>query len=194
MATSPRASRPPSGPSTRSSSRSGTWSSGTGASASMNVTPPSENSLWCRPRLTTTTSPGPERPRLVLDRHLDLAVEDDHHLLGVARALCQRHLLAGVVATRQSSTCSPPIACRRTPSWISKRLAPVPGAGTAARGVRHRRRGTRRRRSTRPSSPTAARRRRRACRRGAARASPAIASSTRSGVAGISVTHTPTAS
>ena len=33
---------PPSGPSTRSSCRSGTWSSGTGASASMNVTPRSE--------------------------------------------------------------------------------------------------------------------------------------------------------
>src|SRR3954452_14586023 len=48
---------PPSGPSTRSSDLSGTWSSGTGASASMNVTPPSEYSLWCRPRLITTTSP-----------------------------------------------------------------------------------------------------------------------------------------
>src|SRR5581483_5698527 len=33
---------PPSGPSTRSRDVSGTWSSGTGASASMNVTPPSE--------------------------------------------------------------------------------------------------------------------------------------------------------
>ena len=33
---------PPSGPSTRSSARSGTWSSGTGESASMKLTPPSE--------------------------------------------------------------------------------------------------------------------------------------------------------
>src|SRR5436305_11854909 len=38
-------SAPASGPSTRSRSLSGTWSSGTGASPSMNVTPPSEKSL-----------------------------------------------------------------------------------------------------------------------------------------------------
>src|SRR5258706_8742791 len=36
---------PPSGPSTRSRVWSGTWSSGTGASASMKVTPPWEKSL-----------------------------------------------------------------------------------------------------------------------------------------------------
>ena len=38
--------------------RSGTWSSGTGASASMKLTPDAEKSLWRCPRLTTTTSPG----------------------------------------------------------------------------------------------------------------------------------------
>ena len=48
---------------------SGMWSSGTGPSASTNVTPSAEWSSCSTPRLTTHTSPGAHLRRLLADRH-----------------------------------------------------------------------------------------------------------------------------
>ena len=66
LRTARRAAEPPSGPSTRSRSRSGTWSSGTGASASKNWAPSSVRTACSTPRLITAQSPArasASRPR-----------------------------------------------------------------------------------------------------------------------------------
>src|SRR5256714_6734055 len=109
---------PPSAPSTRSAVLSGTWSRGTGASASMNVTPPSEYSLWCRPRLTTTTSPGRS---VCVSSSIVISTSPSRMNItcSVSSCACHGTCLPGWYSTRQSSTCSPPIACRRTPSTNS---------------------------------------------------------------------------
>ena len=137
---------------------------------------------------------GAQRRRVVLDRHLDLAVEDEHHLLGVV-VLVPRHLLAGRVldAAEQHLLA----ADRVQPHAVDElpRVAPVPGA------ERPRLRGSQASTPKNPSPPfdetvasgdvlveddplAVAPRLRFA----------ASAASTRSGVAGISVIHTPTAS
>ena len=87
---------PPSGPSTRSRSRSGTWSSGTGPRASKNVTPSGEYSSCSEAAADDDHVARHEGAGLALDRHLDGAVGDHHHLLAGLVAV-QRHLLAGVV-------------------------------------------------------------------------------------------------
>src|SRR5207248_1036535 len=115
---------PPSGPSTRSSVLSGTWSSGTGASASMKVTPSAEYSLWCKPRLTTTTSPA--RSVVVASSTVISTSPSRMNITcSVSSCLCHGTCLPGAYWTRQSSTCSPPIACRRTPSTNSHESRPV---------------------------------------------------------------------
>src|SRR5439155_26527771 len=120
---------PPSGPSTRSRLLSGTWSSGTGASASINVTPPSEWSLWCRPRFTTTTSPG-----FSVAVSSSIVISTSPSRMNITRTMspctCYATSLAGSYWTGRSSTPSPPLACNPTPSTHpNPPLPPLVGNG-----------------------------------------------------------------
>src|SRR5437868_4663494 len=99
----------------------------------------------------------PERLRLVLDRHLDLAFEDEHDLLRVL-VLVPGHFLPRLIpdAAEQHLLA----ADRVNPHAVDElvRVAPVPGAERPWR-LSHRWRGTPRRRSTRPSESRSPRRR-----------------------------------
>src|SRR3954463_4303285 len=84
----------------------------------MNVTPFSENSLWCLPRLTTTTSPARS---VVVSSSIVISTSPSRTSITCSLSSCACHgtCLPGSYVTRQSSTWSPPIACRRTPSTNS---------------------------------------------------------------------------
>src|SRR3954451_9705536 len=114
--------RPPSA-SWRSRPLSGTWSSGTGASASKNVTPPAECSSCSTPRLTQTTSPGPSSrvssPIVIVTVPSTTAMS-----CSVCSWAWRLTSLPGSYCTRHSRTWSPPMACRRTPSTNSKASRP----------------------------------------------------------------------
>src|SRR3954452_24090017 len=85
----------------------------------MNVTPFSENSFWCLPRLTTTTSPARS---VVVSSSIVISTSPSRTSITCSLSSCACHgtCLPGSYCTRQSRTWSPPIACRRTPSVISK--------------------------------------------------------------------------
>ncbi len=91
------------------------WSSGTGPSASMNVTP-SARRWWLDAAVDDADVARAHLPRLVADRHRDRAVEDQHHLLRVLVRVpcdgCPRHVRD--LASRK--TWSPAIARSPTPS------------------------------------------------------------------------------
>ncbi len=59
----------------------------------MNVTPSLREELVMQPAVDDDDVTGAEHRRLLLDRHLDLALENEHHLLGVV-VLVPRDLLA----------------------------------------------------------------------------------------------------
>src|SRR5437868_1999558 len=89
----------------------------------MNVTPPGERSAWCRPRLTTTTSPGPS---VCVSSSIVISTSPSRMNMtcSVSSCLCQGTSFPGSYRTRQSSTCSPPIAWIRTPSTNSYESRP----------------------------------------------------------------------
>ena len=74
---------PPSGPSTRSRCLSGMWSSGTGASASIERHAVLGVHRVLEAAVDDADVARPERLRDALDRHRALALGDDHDLLGV---------------------------------------------------------------------------------------------------------------
>src|SRR6476661_10284911 len=89
----------------------------------MKVTPPSEYSLWCSPRLTTTTSPAASvfvSPSIVIST----SPSRMNITCSVSSCACHGTCFPGLYWTRQSSTCSPPIACSRTPSTNSNESRP----------------------------------------------------------------------
>src|SRR5437763_8619228 len=81
----------------------------------MNVTPSAEYSLWCSPRLTTTTSP---TRSVVVSSSIVISTSPSRRNItcSVSSCLCHGTCFPGSYRTRQSSTCSPPIACSLTPS------------------------------------------------------------------------------
>src|SRR4051794_16167888 len=89
----------------------------------MKVTPASEYSLWFSPRFTTTTSPG---PRVVVSSSIVISTSPSRMNItcSVSSCLCHGTCLPGSYRTRQSKTCSPPIACSRTPSTNSHESRP----------------------------------------------------------------------
>ena len=74
----------------------GMWSSGTGPSASTNVTPIAEWSSCSIAAVDDAHVAGPELPRLVPDRHRHRALEDQHHLLRVLVAVSRHRRPGGV--------------------------------------------------------------------------------------------------
>src|SRR5207244_9257422 len=87
------------------------------------VTPPSEYSLWCSPRLTTTTSPADS---VFVSSSIVISTSPSRMNItcSVSSCACHGTCFPGSYRTRQSSTCSPPIACRRTPSTNSHESRP----------------------------------------------------------------------
>src|ERR1700730_3582407 len=100
--------------------------------------------------------PGAQRARLVLDRHLDLAVDDEHDLFRGVMPV-PGHLLARVVLhpAEQHLLAADCVQVHTVDEL--ERLGAVPGAERPLR-LSHRSRETPPRRSTRPSSPRDARR------------------------------------
>ena len=79
--------------------------------------------MWCSPRLTTTTSPARS---VVVSSSIVISTSPSRMNItcSVSSCLCHGTCLPGAYCTRQRSTCSPPIACRRTPSTNSHESRP----------------------------------------------------------------------
>ena len=91
------------------------WSSGTGPSASTNVTPIAEWSSCSTPRLTTQTSPGPSS---CVSSPIVIATEPSRISItcSVCSWLWRATVVPGAYVTRPRKTWSPAIAWSPTPS------------------------------------------------------------------------------